>query len=95
MESVQGLYELIRGTDTDYPGMQGFWEDRNACQPEVRDGILRLLDYKNRSYTLNVKKMRVIEGAANYKVRDLDSPAYNRGTVIDLSDEENRDRYTD
>ena len=94
-DSVQGLYEMIRGTDTDYPGLQGFWEDRNACQPEVRDGILHLLDYKNRSYSLDVVKMRVIEGAANYKVADLEAPNYGAGDVVDLADEENRERYTE
>ena len=36
----------------------------------------------------------MIEGAANYKVTDLDSPAYDKGQVIDLADEENRDHYT-
>ena len=91
-DSVQGLYELLRGTDTDYPQFEGFWADHNACQPEVRDGILHLLDYKNRSYTLDVDKTRVIEGAATYKHIDLDAPP-DAGNVIDLSDEQNRDRY--
>ena len=94
VDSIQGLYELIRGTDTDYPQLAGFWGDKNACQPEVRDGILHLLDYKNRQYVLDVNKIRTIESAANYKVIDLDSPAYDRGNVIDLSEEQNRDEYS-
>ena len=44
------------GKDTDYPRLGGFWADKGACQREVRDGMLHLLDYKNRMYTLNVDK---------------------------------------
>ena len=94
VDSVQGLYELFRGVDTDYPQLAGFWEDKGACQPEVRDGILHLLDYKNRSYQLDVDKLRTIEGSAYHSVADLDSPTYGAGDVIDLEDEQNRDQYT-
>ena len=93
VNSVQGLYELIRGVDTDYPQLAGFWEDKNACQSEVRDGILHLLDYKNRAYYLSVNKIRTIEGSAVYTPEDLAHPSYGTGEVIDLEDEQNRDRY--
>ena len=94
VDSVQGLYEMLRGTDTDYPELAGFWEDKNACRPEVRDGIMHLLDYKNRAYTLDVQKIRTIEGVATYSVSDLETPVYDRGTVIDLSEEQNREQYS-
>ena len=93
VDSIQGLYELIRGVDTDYPQLAGFWEDKNACQSEVRDGILHLLDYKNRAYYLDVNKIRTIEGSAVYTPEDLAHPSYGTGEVIDLEDEQNRDRY--
>ena len=38
--SVQGLYELMLGLDTDYPNLEDFWQDKGACQREVRDGML-------------------------------------------------------
>ena len=89
-DSVQGLYELMRGVDTDYPHLAGFWQDGNANQAEVHDGILHLLDYRNRSYTLDLDKTRVIENNENYKVIDLESVAHGgAGDVVDLSEEEN------
>ena len=61
-ESVQGLYELMRGVDTDYPHLAGFLAGRETRnQAEVHNGILHLLDYRNRSYTLELDKTRVIE----------------------------------
>ena len=94
VSSVQGLYELMRGVDTDYPHLAGFWQDGNACQPEVRNGILHLLAAANRTYTLDADKTRVIENNANYSVSDLESANHGTGQVIDLSDEQDRDRYT-
>ena len=32
VDSVKGLYELMRGVDTDYPHLAGFWQDGNANQ---------------------------------------------------------------
>ena len=93
-DSVQGLYELMRGVDTDYPHLAGFWQDGNANQSEVHNGILRLLDYRNRSYTLELDKTRIIENNENYKVTDLESVSHGKGEVVNLSDQENVDRYT-
>ena len=92
--SVQGLYEIMRGVDTDYPHLAGFWEDGNACQQEVRDGIQHLMHPPNRSYILDVDKIRDIESNANYQVIDLESLNHGDGEVIDLSDEQNRNEYT-
>ena len=94
VSSVQGLYELMRGADTDYPGLAGFWQDGNACQSEVRDGILHLLAADNRAYYLDADKMRVIENNASYSVVDLETVHHGDGQVIDLSDEEDREAYT-
>ena len=91
--SVQALYQLMRGVDTDYPKLAGFWQDGNANQPEVKNGILHLLDWHNRSYTLDAEKTRVIEDNADYAVSDLESVNHGDGQVIDLSDEQNRDAY--
>ena len=93
-DSVQGLYELMRGVDTNYPHLAGFWQDGNANQSEVHNGILHLLDYRNRSYSLDLDKTRVIENNENYKVTDLESLSHGKGEVVNLSDEENVDRYT-
>ena len=90
---VQGLYELVRGVDTDYPGLAGFWQNGDACQPEVKNGILHLLDYRSRSYYLDAEKTRVIEDNADYAVSDLETVNHGDGEVIDLSDEQNRDAY--
>ena len=92
--SVQGLYELMRGVDTDYPHLAGFWQDGNANQAEVHNGMLHLLDYRNRSYTLEMDKARVIENNEDYKVIDLESVTHGVGDVVDLSEQENVDRYT-
>ena len=94
VDSVQGLYQLMRGVDTDYPHLAGFWQSRDAAQPEVVDGINHLLDVKNREYVLDVDKIRVIESAATYKHRDLAHPSYGSGEVINLSDEQNRIAYS-
>ena len=90
VNSVQGLYELMRGVDTDYPHLQGFWTDGNANQSEVRNGILHLLHPENRTYKLNMDKDRVSERNANYAVSDLESVQHGTGETIDLSDEQNQ-----
>ena len=94
VDSAEGLYQLAKGVDTDYPDLSGFWDNAHACTPRVRAGILHLLDPTNRTYYLDADKMRVIESSANYKVADLDAPAYDGATVVDLDDEENRAKYT-
>ena len=94
VESVQGLYELMHGVDTDYPHLAGFWQDGNACQPQVRDGMLHLLAADNRAYYLDADKTRVIENNADYQVVDIETIQHGDGQVIDLSDEEDRESYT-
>ena len=91
--SIQGLYELMRGVDTSYPKLAGFWEDGNACQPEVRAGILNLLHPDVRSYTLDAEKTRVIENNATHQVLDLETTNHGNGEVVDLSDEQNYEAY--
>ena len=93
VDSVQGLYNLMRGVDTNYPHLSGFWQSAGACTPEVRNGMLHLLHPANRSYYLDADKLRVIENNANYSVSDLESTNHGNGAVIDLSDEQNRDAY--
>ena len=93
MSSVQGLYEMMRGVDTDYPQFRGFWNDGGACQREVREGILHLLQPENRSYYLDADKERVIENNTDYSVVDLETVNHGSGEVIDLSEEENREAY--
>ena len=68
--------------------------DRSTPQ-SLRDSLSRLLDPANRSYTLDADKMRVLENNATYTVTDLAKPPMDPGVeVVDLSDEENRDRYS-
>ena len=86
---------MLRGVDTDYPQFEGFWKNGNACQPEVRDGIMHLLDPVNRSYYLDADKERVIENNTDYAVVDLETVHHGDGLVIDLSDEQNREAYGD
>ena len=93
VSSVKGLYEMMRGVDTDYPQFEGFWNNGNACQREVREGILHLLDPANRSYHLDADKERVIENNTDYAVVDLETVNHGNGEVIDLSDEQNREAY--
>ena len=93
VSSVKGLYEMMRGVDTDYPQFEGFWNDGNACQREVREGILHLLQPENRSYYLDADKERVIENNTDYAVVDLETANHGDGEVIDLSDEQNREAY--
>ena len=87
------LYEMLRGVDTDYPQFEGFWNNGGACQREVREGILHLLDPANRSYYLDADKERVIENNTDYAVVDLETANHGNGEVIDLSDEQNREAY--
>ena len=84
---------MMHGVDTDYPQFEGFWNDGNACQPEVREGINHLLDPVNRSYYLDADKERVIENDTDYAVVDLETANHGDGEVIDMSDEQNREAY--
>ena len=94
VSSVNGLYELMKGVDTDYPQLAGFWNNGDAAQPEVKNGILHLLHPANRTYTLDADKERTIENNADYAVSDLETQQHGDGQVIDLSEQQNRDRYT-
>ena len=94
-ESVNGLYQLVRGTDTNYPQMEGFWNDGKACSDVCRTAILHLQDPKNRMYTLDAEKMQVIENAATHSVSDLKSlgEAPANMLTIDLADEKSRMKF--
>ena len=94
VSSVNGLYELMKGVDTDYPQLAGFWNNGDAAQPEVKNGMLHLLHPANRTYTLAADKERTIENNTDYAVSDLESPDHGDGQVIDLSEQQNVDRYT-
>ena len=89
---VEGIWQLLQGTDTHHPSFEGFWNS-HACSPRVRAGIYHLLAVKNRSYYLDITKRRTIESNVTYKPYDVD-PARPKGPVVDLSDEENRAKYT-
>ena len=93
-ESVDGLYQIAKGVDTNYPRFAGFWQDGNACTPHVRNALLYILHPEHRTYILKTEKTRIIENNANHKVSDLDTPEHH-GTseVVDLSDEESRVSY--
>ena len=94
VDSVEGLLQFAQGVDTNFPSMEGFWNDRSTPQ-SLRDSLSRLLDPANRSYTLDADKMRILENNATYTVTDLAKPPMDPGVeVVDLSEEENRDRYT-
>ena len=94
VSSVDGLYQLAKGVDTNYPLFQKFWNDGNACSPHVRNALLYLLHPENRTYVLKTEKTRIIEDNANHKVSDLDTPEHHgTGEVVDLSDEESRASY--
>ena len=93
--SVQGLYELMRGVDTDYPRLAGFWNDGNACQPEVRNGMLHLLHPANRTYQCwTPTRCGSSNRTRTTRSWTLESVNHGNGAVVDLSDEQNRDRYT-
>ena len=94
-ESVNGLYQIAKGVDTNYPRfLEGFWTDGNACTPHVRNALLYILQPANRTYVLKTEKTRIIENNANHKVSDLEAPEYHGASeVIDLSDEQNREAY--
>ena len=93
-ESVNGLYQIAKGVDTNYPRFEGFWTDGNACTPHVRNALLYILQPANRTYILKTEKTRIIENNANHKVSDLEAPEYHGASeVIDLSDEQNREAY--
>ena len=92
-DSVQGLYELIKGVDTDYPELEGFWGNGNACWPQVRAAILHLMSPASRTYEIDADKTRIIENNADYAVADLETVNHGAGKVINLSDEENRQEY--
>ena len=89
---MEGLLQFAQGVDTNYPTMAGFWNDPSTPQ-SLRDSLTRLLDPANRSYTLDADKMRVLENNTTYKVTDLETPSGHGLEVVDLSEEENRDRY--
>ena len=93
VSSVEGLLQFAQGVDTNYPTMAGFWNDHSTPQ-SLRDSLTRLLDPANRSYTLDADKMRILENNTSYKVTDLATPSAHGLEVVDLSDEENRDKYT-
>ena len=96
-KSIQDLWQFMQGTNTDYPELSGFWHDSGACPSRVRNGINHMIDPKNRSYYLDVDKERIIEDNADYKVTNLADPNTGPGqglAVVDLSDEEERDKYT-
>ena len=93
VSSVEGLLQFAQGVDTNYPTMEGFWNDRSTPQ-SLRDSLLRLNDPANRSYTLDADKMRVLENNATYKVTDLETIGVHGLEVVDLSDEQNRNQYT-
>ena len=94
MTSVDGLYQLVKGVDTNYPLFENFWHDGNACNPHVRNAILYLLHPANRTYVLKTEKTRIIENNASHKVTDLSAPEHHgTGEVVDLSDEYSRGCY--
>ena len=96
VSSVDGLYQLAKGVDTNYPLFQKFWNDGNACSPHVRNALLYLLHPENRTYVLKTEKTRIIEDNASHKVTDLDAPEHHgTGEVVDLSDEESRVSYSE
>ena len=92
VSSVEGLLQFAQGVDTEYPTMEGFWNDHSTPQ-SLRDSLTRLLDPANRSYELDADKMRVLENNATYKITDLHTPHGLGVDVIDLSDEEDREPY--
>ena len=91
--SVQGLYELLKGVDTNHPELEGFWGNGNACWPQVRTAILHLLHPASRTYHLDADKERIIENNADYQVSDLETVKHGDGAVVDLSEQENREAY--
>ena len=93
VSGVQGLYDLMRGLDTNYPRLSGFWQSGGACTREVRDGMLHILEPANRTYELSIDKMRVIENNESYVVSDLETVNHGDGEIIDMSEEENREAY--
>ena len=93
VSGVQGLYDLMRGLDTNYPHLSGFWQSGGACTREVRDGMLHILEPANRTYELSIDKMRVIENNESYVVSDLETVNHGDGEIIDMSEEENREAY--
>ena len=91
---MEGLLQFAQGVDTNYPTMAGILERSDSTPQSLRDSLTRLLDPANRSYTLDADKMRVLENNTSYKVTDLDTLHGGHGLeVVDLSEEENRDRY--
>lgn len=93
VSSIEGLLQFAQGVDTNYPTMQGFWNDKSTPQ-SLRDALTRLLDPANRSYVLDADKMRVLENNATYTITDLKTPDYGEGLeVVDLSKEEDRNPY--
>ena len=96
-ESLEELWQYVQGTNTNHPEMVNFWNDDKACNARVRNGLLHLMKPENRSYYLNIDKMRIIEDNADYKVVDLDGPDHAAGAgldVVDLSEELEREQYT-
>ena len=94
VSSVKGLYELMKGVDTDYPHLAGFWQNGNVCWPQARGAMLHLLHPANRTYSLDGDKMRVIESNEDFVILDLVTVDHGDGAVVDLSEEQNRERYT-
>ena len=69
------MLQFAQGVDTNFPSMEGFWNDRSTPQ-SLRDSLSRLLDPANRSYTLDADKMRILENNATYTVTDLAEAAH-------------------
>ena len=61
----------MRGVDTDYPHLAGFWQNGNVCWPQARGAMLHLLHPANRTYSLDGDKMRVIESNEDFVILDL------------------------
>ena len=93
VNSVEGLLQFAQGVDTDYPTMEGFWNDRTTPE-SLRSSVESIMEPAHRMYQLDIDKMRILESNVTYKVTDLDTPDGHDLEVVDLSDEENRDRYT-
>ena len=93
LQGLADLMQFVRGTNTAYPEMAGFWEDSRACPIRVKNGINHIMAPANRSYYLDVPKERVFEKNADYRLTSLDSASHEAAAgvqVVDVSDEEDR-----
>ena len=48
VSGVNGLWQLLQGTDTNHPSFEGFW-DSHACSPRVKAGIYHAIAVASRS----------------------------------------------